>query len=47
MVVDLCLTMYKILLLSSFIAFSCLKIGVEMKTATYEVDGMVIHNGFL
>ena len=45
--VDLGNTMYKILLLSSFIAFSCVKTGVEMKTATYEVDGMVIQNGFL
>ena len=45
--VDLGNTMYKILLLSSFIAFSCVKTGVEMKTVTYEVEGMVIQNGFL
>ena len=39
--------MYNILLLSSFIAFSCVKPGVEMKTATFEVDGMVVRDGFL
>ena len=39
--------MYNILLLSSFIAFSCVKTGVEMNTATFEVDGMVVRDGFL
>jgi len=46
-VVDLSNAMYNILLLSSFIAFSCVKTGVEMNTATFEVDGMVVRDGFL